>query len=525
MNKTAFSLFKITFGIILTWLITTVLFFSNWDYAYKKTFLLSNILIVSIAIVLFISGSIIYSVHNKSRFESKNRLDLDKIVLIITAVLFLGQCYVCYNIFFMTNWDVLVVLGTAQDITSGAKGTQINLHYFSTYPNNLFITYFQVIILKINNWLGIFNNDYFAMCIVVVNCLINSVACLLVYKTAKIFTGCKYAFVAFCFAVLSFGISSWSVICYSDSLALFVPILSIYLYCKPGEKRYTRAVYLLGAMVVSMVGYFIKPQCAIVGIAILFIEFIRLLGNFSVKKIVRPVAVCLMAVITVSCVNLIIGLGNKMVDMQIDENRKLGFTHFLMMGANESTNGSFWEEDVLFSQSFSTPEERSEANLNVAKQRIQDRGIGFLGHIQKKMLTTFNDGTFAWGQEGNFYLKIPDAINNKMSPFLRSIYYNSGVRYPYLSTLQHFVWIVILCFSFFSVFLKKDFKYKSEISVLWITILGFVLYEILFEVRARYLYIFVPVFCVLAIIGIQSTFRFVLKGIARFKTRFLKGKS
>jgi hypothetical protein len=63
--------------------------------------------------------------------------------------------------------------------------------------------------------------------------------------------------------------------------------------------------------------------------------------------------------------------------------------------------------------------------------------------------------------------------------------------------------------AFASVFLRKAFKQKWEISVMWVILLGFIAYEMLFEVRARYFYIFAPIVCVLAIIGSKNVVEFV----------------
>ena len=43
------------------------------------------------------------------------------------------------------------------------------------------------------------------------------------------------------------------------------------------------------------------------------------------------------------------------------------------------------------------------ANIQRTFERMKDMGIaGYLRFLAKKMLTVYNDGTYAWGGEGNF---------------------------------------------------------------------------------------------------------------------------
>ena len=124
------------------------------------------------------------------------------------------------------------------------------------------------------------------------------------------------------------------------------------------------------------------------------------------------------------------------------------------------------------------------------------------------MLTTFNDGTFAWGCEGTFYRHIPAAINSRMSVFLKSIYHRGGTRYNYFLTFEQIVWITVLLGAFISTFHKTEGSKEKYICILWLAIIGLTLFEMLFEVRARYLYTHIPIYCILATLGIKNILEF-----------------
>lgn len=528
MENKLYSVLQFAFAAVFCWIIGLVAIGSHLKYACKLDSMLPNWCLFLLILVVFCLGialRLLYAGRFKKGGGTQRvrSLGLDRVVTVLVVLLFLWQCYLCYNIFFLSGWDTQMTLNAANKIAYGKSDADFDFsEYFSKYPNNLLLVYIQAFILKINKWLGVFSGEYVMMSVVLVNCLINSLTCFLTYKAACVFTKKPAAFLAFCLAVLSFGLSAWSVICYSDAVALFVPILSVYLYVKPQEKEKIRLVYAAAAVAVSFLGYFIKPQCAFAGIAIISVECIRLINGFSLKKLVRPVALCLVVVITVGCLNGVIGIATKKWGVALDENKKMGIAHFLMMGLNEETQGVYSYDDVLYSGSFDTVQERSKANLTVAKDRLKTMGADVFKHLQRKLLVTFNDGTFAWGKEGGFYKFIPKDPNTKAAPFLRSLYYDSGKRYPYLSLLQHFVWLTVLCFSLASAFLKKNSPLKRELAVLWIVLLGFVLYELLFEVRARYVYIFVPVFCTLAAVGLDNAKRITLGCISKATTAFSK---
>lgn len=477
---------------------------SKETYNRKKLFLVANGWMLAMIVAALLLG---IAVH--FRLCSKRRLraepwNVDRLVAATTVVLFFLQCYFAYNIFFLTDWDVQTLIHCAQNATAGGWH-ETDWWYYSVYPNNLFITFFYAVVLKINCAVGIFNQEYATMSIVVVNCLVNAFSCWLVYKTAGLFVEKKLAFFGYCLVVLSVGLSSWTVICYSDSLVLFVPVLSTYLYLKPHKNRWCRGLYRLSAVAIAMIGYYVKPTCAIVLIAIVLIEVADLVWNPRMNKAVRLAALCVAIVVAGCCANTLMNLGVQRLDGSLNKNATYGASHFLMMGLNEESQGTYSSKDVKYSGSFGTAQERTAANLRMVKYRLRQMGMGgLLRHLHNKLLITFNDGTFAWGQEGTFYKWIPENLNDRAAPLLKAIYYNSGRYYGYLSTMQQLVWLAILLLSLASVFLEKRLRPEKPLPVLWLTILGFVAYELLFEIRARYVYIFVPVFCVLASVGLEN---------------------
>lgn len=176
-----------------------------------------------------------------------------------------------------------------------------------------------------------------------------------------------------------------------------------------------------------------------------------------------------------------------------------------MMGLNEADGGMYSQEDVDYSISFETSKERTAANIEKSIQRLRDMGfLRYMCHLSGKLLTTYHDGTFAWGVEGNFYTRVMDDVNTWMAPFLKSIFYSDGSRHEILKTIEQIVWVGVLLFAFAAGFVRQTEENQADLNILTLSIVGLTLFQMLFEVRARYLFLYVPVYCILATLGFEN---------------------
>ena len=178
-----------------------------------------------------------------------------------------------------------------------------------------------------------------------------------------------------------------------------------------------------------------------------------------------------------------------------------------MMGLNEETDGVFAQKDVFFSQNFGSYQERNHANLEVAIERVRDMGVkGYFEHLFHKCLIAYNDGTFAWGREGGFYKEILTK-NIKAADLLRNIYYNKGEYYYIFVALEQTVWLVVLIGMLPCLFAKKS----DDIAVIALSLLGISAFLLIFEVRARYLFLYSPWFVSLGGMGYYKCFLYMEK--------------
>ncbi len=496
---------RLLFGICTAAVLFVIVVFQFFSYKRKLDFLLPNYVLL----LLFCALLLLFLVWDrKSGPLRRIRWNFDRLSCVFTVVLFFWQFYAAGNILFESGWDAGYIVASARAM---ATAQPFDAGYYSSYPNNLLLTFLLTYLIRFNNALGLFIGSQSLMCIVTVNCFINSLTCLLVYRTARLFLQPSSAFAGFLLAICSFGISPWVVICYSDSLGLFFPLLTFYLYVRPEPRKKIRWICRGGSLLLGCIGYNIKPTAMIIVLAILLVEAFHQLAKKRLGAWKHLAAMVLCVALSLGAVHGAVTLLCQRYDITLNPDRQIGMAHFLMMGANEERDGAFYSEDVDFSNSFSTCSERNRADLQRAVSRYRDFTPGRYGRfLTRKLLTVYNDGTFAWGAEGSFLSILYPPANHRASPLLRSIFYydysndqNNGALFPYYALLAQLIWLGILLLCLISCFAPRPASQQKAFGILMLALVGLTAYEILFEARARYLYLYVPVYCVLAASGLD----------------------
>lgn len=493
----------------MTAILVLLLFFSGSSFAAKKYFAFPNSKFLAIAFAVAVAILIVAKMFKRLMKAKIGEIDgsklekLDKIVFYMSWGLFFTEVYICFNIIFASNWDPGAVwfaaLSRAYDDLIGMGDWNI---YLSRYPNNHVLLFLYTACYRFNQSFGIFGEQYSRMLPVVIDCATISGAVYLTYKELCLIVKKNYAFLGFVLCVLLAGLSPWMVICYSDSLAIFFPISTLYLYTKPYKAENRRIAGRIVAVVVCCFGYFIKPQCAIVLIAIVCLELINYLKCREFKKLSWLLLLVVCAAICVSVNSSVLTAVYEAPGIHMDAEKKFGMSHFLMMGLNEESGGAYSDDDVDFSSSIESAKERTSADFSRAMERVRAMGvIGYVKHICKKLLTAYHDGTFAWGMEGSWYNKIVEDVNRTMAPFLQSLFYIDGSRYEVLKNSEQLVWIFTLLFTTLAGFFRGNEESRDTIDTVKLSIVGLTMFQILFEVRARYLFLYVPFFCMLAAVG------------------------
>ena len=425
-------------------------------------------------------------------------------VIIISIAFFVFQLIAAYSYYFRTDWDVDRILSTSQILSRNETPGWDHNDYYSRYPNNLTILNIFTNAARISSVLNI-DQQYF---IIILQCIIYGVTGLLMFFAVSRLLKSKYtALFAYIIYLVTVGFSPWVTIPYSDSLALLFPTLILFIYTLRPRRVWAKIAKWLIIGFVSYAGYSLKPQVLLITIAILAILFIHVIFNKRrSKKNLLKGAVCA-AGIAVSF--LVVTSADSMLDIDLDNNKTFSAQHYFMMGMNRDTGGTYSWDDVGYSESFETAEDRNKADMERAFERIKNMGVpGLSEHMVRKTLINYNDGTFSWGFEGDFYKEVfPDTT--QLSPFFKNLYYNRAYKGDLNNAWNFFeqcVWMGIVTLSLFAAAFKRVDK---ETAILMLTVILLTVFESIFEARARYLFIYVPVYIILAVKGCQNIYSFV----------------
>ena len=497
-----YRLISLSFGIMMTAIVFICLFLQNIRYArkgieYENEAIPHNFLAIVAGITFII---IIYFLLHKLLDGRSGKYETGAFIG-ISIFTFILQVAFVFSYYFFTDWDVNVL--TRLYILKAETGPHVDAviaDYFSMYPNNLFLQWVLVKVSEIPKLFGFQNKEYDAILLFL--CLINQAVCIMTFFVSrKILRDRCLAWTVWILNLILVGFSPWTSIPYSDSVGLLFPMLFITIYYMTSPSHMTAVTvkfFVLGA--IAAVGYAIKPQTLIIGIAVMLIGSIDL-SKMSLKRDLSSFAVAVIAFLLCS---QLCTLTRSSLNIPINEDKAFGMTHFLMMGLNEDEMGVWNEEDKNISSSVQTKEDRQKLNLEVAGTRVQEMGVtGLVKQAVRKTLTNFNDGSFGWGGEGVFYFKMRPDNGTFLEKLTKNIYYNrsmEGKLYKYYDFFTQAIWLGVMASGIGFILRGKEAKI---IAVLLLALIGLTVFETLFEARARYLYIYVPVFCICAAGGIR----------------------
>ena len=517
MEKILKRLIAIFFLIVFVSIIINNTFFSNLEYYCKVTTDLSAKAVLMAAVVLIILVSLTHALFRKTVIH----LNHEKLFLIVLFVFFVFQIILLKNTFFLTGWDSDIILRDSYFLRD-LKIDQLNQYYYSLYPNNILLTYIFATVMKAEKFIGIveYPDTFFALAIVQsILCTITAYLVFrIIYHLKKSFTTAWFGFVMYVVLII---FSGWTGIVYSDAMGLIFPTLIIWFY--QNRNKFNKYIVWPSITLLGFWGYHIKPQIFIVFIAIVMITCINFIlkpekrqkvkNNFGVFSLVLVV----LFVSSSTYKNLPERMGYK-----LNPKLETPIHHFLMMGFNEAKNGGYYVYDVKYTLSYYGVDEKKEAIITRLNERLHQYGPKRVAKImRKKALTIFNDGTFAWGFEGGFYREV-FPTDNPISLILRSFVYNGeyeiedGNHYHITKTVQQIVWISCLLLMVIKVIRLKRCDEEDDIySVLYLSLLGLFLFEMLFEARARYLYTYVPLFIMIGSMGMYDLSHFMDRLISK----------
>lgn len=454
-----------------------------------------------------------------------------RVVLIGTIILIVLQLFIIAGARFVAGWDVWFITNI---------GDTTQMEYFSRYPNQLFLYGAFTGIAQFLQALGVSNYYLGLICL----SSLSVAACVpMTAYIAKRMAGYAVGYGAFVLSAVMCGLSPWIMVPYSDTFGMFFTVFILWCYVcldkqVQNQDEQTSALagvhvnaridartccrwFLMGLAVV--VGYAIKPTVIFVFVAIIVIELIQWLalrgsrdprdscnsydsrnslasrssqtsqGSRDLRKTATAIVACVFGIVLAFALTSLV----KNSTYDVDENAAFSATHFLMMGANPVSGGVWSVSDVELSDAANTPEERSRANLAEFKNRVMAMDLPQANlFLLKKLLTNFADGTFAWEIEGDFYTQII-GTNEAVLGFY-GISSDASLDNNTFAPLFQVLWLFVLVGCVLIVLGRRPLKAETVIAFTLLMLSAFLM---LFEARARYLFLYLPFFIILGTMG------------------------
>ena len=427
-----------------------------------------------------------------------------RLPLTLSALLFAAQVFITYHAYFFSVWDARYVLEGARAFAYDMPEA-ISVDYFSMYPNNLTLAGIYGGLLRLPMCLGAeLGEERGLLLLILVQCALNTACGLLLWsltrRVAEAFsdgvTAAQAALVALIAYAVLIGLSPWFLVPYSDSSALIFPVLLLWLY----ERLRGRlpSALLLGAL--GTLAFMIKPQASIPLIAIALCELTALIVRRSKRSAVFLILMGSAFLLVVLPAQSVM---ERQIGIELDSDRAMNPAHYVNMGLNAEHDGAFNMPDL--DAVLAVPaKERTAWCLRTAWARVKEYGVpGMAEHLLRKALVNFADGGFAWGID--FARNDLPVKDERLTPWVRSVVYSDGTRYPALHALEQAVWLLLLVLCPFGAFGLRRLCAEQETPVpaaRLLSVIGIIAFNMLFEAKARYVFVMVPVMIAVSAAGL-----------------------
>lgn len=479
---------------IVTFLLFIIIFFFSFSYNSSVYYQDNVFLSLVFAIITLIIWTFIYwIIYKKIKIPSKK---WEIIFLIIYfMVVSLLQIIVLKQLSVAPGWDFGMVFSNAKAfVYTGVREINVYPEYFQFFPNNIMLFVFEVIFIKIGS---LFHIEAIYS-VYIMNIVFIDMALLLLYLTIRKISNSKNAMFGLILTLFFLSLFLYTPIIYSDTMTLFIPIGFVYLFSMKDDKkiiskRNTIIFILIGILL------FLGKELKITSL-IIFIALV--IGYFIVKfKLIKFVNIGISLGVLIICELLFkaVIVNNNKFQFQVTDYGSVPVTHWIMMGVEDieadnsgrNSYGGYNVNDYKLTENFATGKDAIKFNLTETKNRINKMGVGgYTNYLIKKSVNTWTDGYYFSNiklslnpnhQSSLLYMLL--IANSKSADIFRTI--SQGIQYAFIITL------LISCI--LKIKSNKGFDYLK------LTLIGLVIFFLLWENRSRYIFNHIPIFILIIV--------------------------
>ena len=463
---------------ILLLSIFNLLFIGTFSYVFINATVFPNTFVETmnpwvVLIIAIVIGLILFGAYRLLRQLSKKSLI---IISCLNFLIFLALQLFFFKYFQLTpTWDVGVIYREALNHKDYIG--ELSSYFTVRYPNNIPLLLAEIYGVRILDFLGIDNyyKVFTFLNIVLVLCSMGGLYWFS-YRRVGIIGATWGSFLMLFITPLYM----YTPIFYTDTLVMPFVIFGVLLYDIFYQSTHKfRYLWVILMSILLTIGVLFKANVIILVIAI----FIHYVMTRNYKQWLSFIGIFIVPFMLINFV-----YQQLVTPLYPVEKSELGFpaTHWIMMGTYG--NGSYYEEDVQFTESLKVDqklsnEEIEKVHLEVIKERLMGDGVqGFIKHINRKLNFTWAEGT---------YFAVPLLNRQPVDDNMFRDYVYGEARKPYIYFCQA-VQLNIIGMLVVAGF--KLFKRKSVFEiVLSLTVFGTFLFLLIWETRSRYLVLILPV--------------------------------
>lgn len=411
------------------------------------------------------------------------------------------------------DWDAYSIYHAAEGLALGSTET-IDPGYFRLNPNNLLLTLVLWKYFRAARALGFADLNVAAAFF---NAVVLFLGIALTYSAARMLGGPVLAGFTLFPSTVFVLFSPWIGVVYSDTAGLVFPIglLCLFLAARRTQGWGLRVLLWILIGLTSSAGYGIKPTILICVVAAGMVALFSGRGEPQKQRVGHILLAGMVISGSFGAGNHLIGHWEQhsgAVGYDMDNNTAaMPFTHFLQVGSQRAAGphgddyyGSYNEADYLATVSIEDPQEKFQHGFDAYFDRVDAMGpAGYLNFLNNKLLWITGDGSFfTWGEgrmTGSDYIAT-DPVSNGIQDFFGE----GRIHFDVMITLWQGTWLAVLALVALPLVYRRKSMFTTETAILRISLLGLLVFLLLFEARARFLYLYVPYFILLAAVTVQS---------------------
>lgn len=394
---------------------------------------------------------------------------LKRIIAGLVLLVSICQVLIAFNMQLTPKVDLVHIYEQIMKMFENNSIEITDIDYFGYFPNNIPVTILIYWVFRFGKAIGITN---YRLTGGLFNVLCIWISWFFLYRLAKDKFGEKRALFFEGILVINPLFLAYASYYYTDTTSLpFLAGAAYYLLHESKEgSTFIKSVsrYILGGFLLAA-AMKLRITSIFLGLAILTYMLVKRLYLKKIK--------CLAAVlIGYLCFQLLFSPVYRMHAPFDTYDSAVPATHFIMMGL--SYDGTHNAEDVLFTQSFPTHEEKVENTLRVIKERLKERGV--LGNIK---LAIFKEAQ-VWGMGPHSFSSYTEFVTEKNIIYDLFRGNKSNWFFCYTQGYNAAFFLLLLVSIILS---RKEFTYFHQI--IGIYLIGAVVFYMFWEALPRHAFV------------------------------------